>query len=313
MQEEPHDCPGTESEVAGQSSACQGCPNQSICSDPNRKSAQNAEQKAMVVEAMKDVRQKLLILSGKGGVGKSTVTMLLTRYFAQLYPARNYGILDVDICGPSQPRLMGVQDEEVHQSGTGWSPVDVEDNICLMSVGFLLESPDNAIIWRGPKKDGMIRQFLSNVEWGALDMLLLDTPPGTSDEHLSIISYLRDENQPDSLKAVIVTTPQEVALLDVRKQINFCRKLNIAIIGVIENMSIFCCGHCGQESSIFPANTGGAKAMCKEMEVTYLGALPLDPTLTKACDEGRDMSTFKSSILEAVASICKLINSTWST
>lgn len=311
MQQEPHNCPGTQSKEAGQSNACQGCPNQSICSDPKRRMEQGLEEKAMVTEAMKDVRHKLLVLSGKGGVGKSTVTMLLTRYMAQFFPARNFGILDVDICGPSQPRLMGVQGEEVHQSASGWSPVDVEDNVCLMSVGFLLESQDDAIIWRGPKKNGMIRQFLSDVDWGALDLLVLDTPPGTSDEHLSVLSYLRDDSQPDSLKAVVVTTPQEVALLDVRKEINFCRKQNIPIIGIIENMSVFCCEHCGQESSIFPANTGGAKAMCQEMEVPYLGALPLDPAVTRACDSGQDMTGYHSATIDAIADICKAINASW--
>lgn len=311
MQEEPHNCPGTESVEAGQSSACQGCPNQSICSDPNRKAGQSADEKARVAEAMKDIRRKLVILSGKGGVGKSTVTMLLARYLAQRYPAQNFGILDVDICGPSQPRLMGVLEEEVHQSGTGWSPVDVEDNICLMSIGFLLQSPDDAIIWRGPKKNGMIRQFLTEVDWGTLDLLLLDTPPGTSDEHLSVFSYLRDDKQPDNLKALLVTTPQEVSLLDVRKEINFCLKQNIPIIGVVENMSVFCCEHCGHEEEIFPANTSGAKAMCEEMKVPFLGSLPLDPNVTKAADSGQDMTTYNSATIDSLANICDQIYSSW--
>ncbi|XP_054744819.1 cytosolic Fe-S cluster assembly factor NUBP1 homolog [Anastrepha obliqua] len=306
MQAEPENCPGVGTENAGKASACAGCPNQRLCSDPNTKMEDPG--KALVAESMREVKQKLLVLSGKGGVGKSTVTTLLSRYLARTYPDRNFGVLDVDICGPSQPRLLGVEGENVHQSGSGWSPVGVDDNLCLMSIGFLLDSPDNAIIWRGPKKNGMIRQFLSEVDWGQLDLLLLDTPPGTSDEHLSVVSYLRDDSDKETLHALIVTTPQEVSLLDVRKEINFCKKQRIPILGVVENMSAFRCGHCGQTSEIFPAKTGGAAAMCAEMEVPYLGALPLDPEVTKACDTGEDITSMKNSTIEALAGICKKIS-----
>ncbi|XP_075152447.1 NUBP iron-sulfur cluster assembly factor 1 [Haematobia irritans] len=305
MMPEPENCPGTQSANAGLGSACQGCPNQQICSDPNKKLEDPG--KALVAEAMKDVRNKLLILSGKGGVGKSTVTMLISRYLARNYNEKNFGVLDIDICGPSQPRLLGVEGENVHQSGSGWSPVGVDDNICLMSIGFLLGSPDDAIIWRGPKKNGMIRQFLSEVDWGNLDLLILDTPPGTSDEHLSVVSYLRNDQDPNSLKAIIVTTPQEISLLDVRKEINFCKKQRIEILGVVENMSIFRCGHCGNTSEIFPAKTGGARAMCEEMQVPFLGSLPLDPELTKACDKGEDITTLRNATTEALEEICKNI------
>lgn len=161
----------------------------------------------------------------------------------------------------------------------------VEDNLSVMSIGFLLSSPDDAIIWRGPKKNGMIRQFLSEVDWGNLDYLLMDTPPGTSDEHLSASTYL---SKADLTGAIIVTTPQEVALLDVRKEIDFCRKVNIKVLGVVENMSLFVCPCCKSQSEIFPANTGGAKKMCLDMDVPYLGNLPLDPKLARCCDEGKD-------------------------
>ncbi|XP_036329148.1 cytosolic Fe-S cluster assembly factor NUBP1 homolog [Rhagoletis pomonella] len=305
MQEEPENCPGVGTENAGKASACAGCPNQRLCSDPNTKVEDPG--KALVAQSMREVKQKLLVLSGKGGVGKSTVTTLLSRYLARVYSDRNFGVLDVDICGPSQPRLLGVEGENVHQSGSGWSPVGVDDNLCLMSIGFLLGSPDDAIIWRGPKKNGMIRQFLSEVDWGQLDLLILDTPPGTSDEHLSIVSYLRDDSAPNTLYALIVTTPQEVSLLDVRKEINFCKKQRIPILGVVENMSAFRCGHCGQTSEIFPAKTGGAAVMCAEMEVPYLGALPLDPQVTKACDTGEDITDIKNSTVDALANICQKI------
>lgn len=227
-----------------------------------------------------------MILSGKGGVGKSTVTALLSRAMAMANNDLNFGVLDVDICGPSQPRVFGVIGEQVHQSGSGWSPVYIEDNLSLMSIGFLLPSQDDAIIWRGPKKNGMIRQFLSEVDWGQLDYLILDTPPGTSDEHLSVSTYLTGAG--GNWGAILVTTPQEVALLDVRKEIMFCKKLEIPIVGVIENMSSFVCPKCTVQSVIFPAKTGGAEKMCQEMEVPFLGKLPLDQRLAKCCDEGKN-------------------------
>uniref|UniRef100_A0A182RMQ8 Cytosolic Fe-S cluster assembly factor NUBP1 homolog n=1 Tax=Anopheles funestus TaxID=62324 RepID=A0A182RMQ8_ANOFN len=282
----PAHCPGTQSEDAGKASACAGCPNQQVCVT-GPKGPDPAI--ALVKEKLSDVRNKLLVLSGKGGVGKSTVTALLSRAMAHRNPDQNFGVLDIDICGPSQPRVLGVLGEQVHQSGSGWSPVYIEDNLSLMSIGFLLGSPDDAIIWRGPKKNGMIRQFLTEVDWGQLDYLLLDTPPGTSDEHLSATTFLKGTD--GSWGAILVTTPQEVALLDVRKEISFCKKLAIPVVGVIENMTAFVCPKCTTETRIFPARTGGAEQMCTEMEVPYLGQLPLDPRLTKCCDEGKDFVT----------------------
>lgn len=277
-------CPGTSSSTAGKVSACAGCPNQQICSSGK---ASGPDPSIELVNArLSDVKFKLMILSGKGGVGKSTVTTLLSRTFSHKYEDKNFGVLDIDICGPSQPRMFGVNNEQVHQSGSGWSPVYVDDNLSVMSIGFLLGSPDDAIIWRGPKKNGMIRQFLSEVDWGQLDYLILDTPPGTSDEHLSAATYLT--NTTGNWGAILVTTPQEVSLLDVRKEISFCRKMKVPIVGVIENMSIFVCPKCSTRSEIFPALTGGAKLMCEQMNVEFLGSLPIDPKLTKSCDEGLD-------------------------
>lgn len=229
-----------------------------------------------------------MILSGKGGVGKSTTTALVSRAFAQMNPDMNFGVLDIDICGPSQPRVFGVIGEQVHQSGSGWSPVYIDDNISLMSIGFLLGSPDDAVIWRGPKKNGMIRQFLSEVDWGQLDYLIIDTPPGTSDEHLSATTYLSETG--GSWGAVLVTTPQEVSLLDVRKQINFCKKMKVPLVGVIENMSTFVCPKCTTESKIFPnsSHSDPTELMCSEMDVKFLGKLPLDPRITRCCDEGKN-------------------------
>ncbi|CAH1400408.1 unnamed protein product [Nezara viridula] len=279
----PEHCPGTQSDSAGKSSACAGCPNQSICASGVARGPDVGAE--MVKAKMSFVKHKIFILSGKGGVGKSTVTSLLGRALAARFPEKNIGIVDIDICGPSMPRIMGLLNEQVHQSGSGWCPVYVEENLAVMSIGFLLSSPDDSVIWRGPKKNNMIRQFLSETDWGedGLDFMLLDAPPGTSDEHLASTGYLKPTG---NTSAIIVTTPPELALLDVRKEIDFCRKVGLNILGVVENMSPFVCPKCHVASDIFPKNTGGGEKMCKEMEVPYLGRLPLDPMLGKACDEG---------------------------
>ena len=161
------------------------------------------------------------------------------------------GVLDIDLTGPSMPQMMGVEQETIHSSGTGWSPVFVLDNLSIMSIQFMLPNRDDAIIWRGPKKNGLIKKFLKDVDWGDLDFLLCDTPPGTSDEHLTIISLLKDSNIDG---AIVVTTPQEVALLDVRREIQFCQKAGIKLLGLVENMSGFVCPHCTMESQIFQAS-----------------------------------------------------------
>ncbi|XP_075224914.1 NUBP iron-sulfur cluster assembly factor 1 [Lycorma delicatula] len=283
----PEHCPGTQSVTAGKASACRGCPNQGLCASG---AARGPDLGAELVKGrLASVQHKLLVLSGKGGVGKSTFTSLLARTLAAEDPNCNVAVLDVDVCGPSVPRIMGALDEQVHQSGSGWSPVFIEDNLALMSIGFLLATPDDAVIWRGPKKNGMIRQFLSEVDWGdSVDYLVLDTPPGTSDEHLSSVNYLKGLG---GLSAVILTTPQEVSLLDVRKEIDFCRKVGLKVAGIVENMSAFVCPKCKTETEIFPANTGGACKMANEFSVPFLGSIPLDPLLARCCDEGRNYLT----------------------
>ena len=197
-----------------------------------------------VSRKLKGVKNVIIVLSGKGGVGKSTVATQLALTLAQDSEI-DVGLLDIDICGPSVPRMLGMEGNDVHRSNTGWSPVYLEDNFAVMSIGFMLPNKDDPVIWRGPRKDGLIRQFLTDVMWEGLDYLIIDTPPGTSDEHISIINYLQKTNL---LGAVIVTTPQEVALLDVRKEVNFIKKTNTALLGVVENMSGFVCPNCACES-----------------------------------------------------------------
>lgn len=281
--EAPADCPGTQSSDAGKAAACAGCPNQAVCASGMPRAPDPAI--AAVKERMANVAHKILVLSGKGGVGKSSFSACLARGLAT-NDQLQIGLLDIDICGPSIPKLMGLDREQVHQSGSGWSPVYTDDNLGVMSVGFLLASPDDAVIWRGPKKNGLIKQFLRDVDWGTLDYLIVDTPPGTSDEHLSIVQYLSGCHLDG---AVVITTPQEVSLMDVRKEINFCHKVNLPIIGVVENMSVFVCPKCKAQSQIFPPTTGGAEKMATDMGVNFLGSLPLDPALGKCCDEGKSL------------------------
>jgi len=293
----PEHCPGTESKDAGNASACQGCPNQKICASAVPKGPDPDVN--VIAERLRNVKRKILILSGKGGVGKSTVSSMLARGLTTLSKnvenngmesseEVNVGVLDIDLCGPSLPRIFGVEGEQVHRSGSGWSPVYVEDNLSLMSAGFLLPSLDSAVIWRGPKKNGLIKQLLRDVDWGEgdLDYLIIDTPPGTGDEHLSITQYMREAKLDG---AIVVTTPQEIALLDVRKQISFCRKVDLPILGIIENMSVFICPTCNYASSILPNSTGGAEKLCQDTGLKLIGKVPLDPTIGQFCDEGKNL------------------------
>lgn len=276
---EPEHCPGPESEQAGSASQCDGCPNQAICASAPKGPDPDIP---LISARLENVKHKILVLSGKGGVGKSTFTTMLAHAFAT--NEESYvGIMDADITGPSTAKMLGVERETVHVSSTGLSPVGVTDNLSVMSIQFLLPDRDAAIIWRGPKKNGLIKKFLKDVDWGDLDFLFVDTPPGTSDEHLSVNSYLKESGIDG---AVVVTTPQEVALLDVRKEIDFCRKAGIKVLGLAENMSGFVCPKCKGESEIFRASTGGGRALAKEMGIPFLGAVPLDPRIRMACDYG---------------------------
>jgi len=273
----PEHCPGTDSYLAGKVDACAGCPNQQICATNTPIPSDPAIQ-----QRIRSVAHKILVLSGKGGVGKSTFTAQLAWAFAADTNVQT-GILDVDICGPSIPTILGIASEQVHTSADGWSPVYVQENLAVMSVGFMLPSSRDAVMWRGPKKNGLIAQFLKDVDWGDLDYLVIDTPPGTSDEHLSIVQYLKDSHIDG---AVLITTPQEVALQDVHKEIDFCRKVGLPIIGLVENMSAFVCPNCKTTSQIFKPSTGGAERLAKQTGIELLGKVPLDPRIGKSADYG---------------------------
>jgi Mrp family chromosome partitioning ATPase len=218
-----------------------------------------------------------MVLSGKGGVGKSTVAVNLAT--ALMLSGKRVGLLDVDMHGPSIPTLLGLERETLQGCEGGLLPVDL-GAMKVMSLGFLLRNQDDAVIWRGPMKANVIKQFLKDVVWGDLDYLVIDSPPGTGDEPLSICQLIGTLDG-----AVIVTTPQRVAAVDVRKSITFCRQLQVPVLGVVENMSGFTCPKCGEVTRILCS--GGGRRIAEDMEVPFLGSIPMDPKIAEACDSGR--------------------------
>lgn len=241
-----------------------------------------------------------LFSRSQGGVGKSTLAAQLSLCLST-EAHLDVGLLDVDVCGPSAPQMLGVAGEEVRMSNSGWSPVYVEENLSVMSIGFMLPSKDDAVIWRGVRKTGLIKQFLRDVDWGELDYLVVDAPPGTSDEHISLVQYMKECNVDGAL---IVTTPQEVSLLDVRKEISFCAKSGTKVLGVVENMSGFVCPHCDGCTDVFFPSSGGAEKMCAELGVPFLGRVPLDPGISRAGELGQ--SAFRKDGATASAGVVAL-------
>ncbi|MGB9892632.1 MULTISPECIES: Mrp/NBP35 family ATP-binding protein [Thermodesulfovibrio] len=229
------------------------------------------------------IKKKILVLSGKGGVGKSTVSTNLATGLAK--KGYHVGLLDIDIHGPNIPNMLGLQGHSPLVTDMGLFPLKVFDNLQVISIGFFLEEKDTPVVWRGPLKHRMIEQFLSDVRWGELDYLVVDSPPGTGDEIISIVQLLDNVDG-----AVIVATPQEVALADVRRSIKFCKEASIPIIGIVENMSGFVCPHCGNTVEIF--KTGGAEKLAEEYKVPFLGKIPVDPQIVKAGDEGKPMMIY---------------------
>jgi len=236
-----------------------------------------AEQE-QIKQNIKHIKHQILVLSGKGGVGKSTVAVNLAVSLA--LAGKKVGLLDIDIHGPSIPKILNLEGETIQAVGDVILPVEMVENLKVMSIGFLLRESSDAVIWRGPMKYQMIKQFLKDVKWGNLDFLIVDSPPGTGDEPLSVVQLLENADG-----AIIVTTPQEVALSDVRKCISFCRSLNLTVIGVLENMSGFVCPKCGERTDIF--KSGGGREMANQMNMPFLGRIPIDPQIVHACDSGQ--------------------------
>ena len=245
--------------------------------DENKQKQIQAEQDS-IRRRIKQIKRKILILSGKGGVGKSTVAVNLAVSLA--LSGKRVGLLDIDIHGPSIPKILNLEGRRVQSVEDALLPIEILEKLKVMSIGFLLRDRDDAVIWRGPMKYQMIKQFLKDVQWGDLDFLIVDSPPGTGDEPLSVVQLLENADG-----AIIVTTPQDVALSDVRKGITFCRNLSLPVIGVLENMSGFVCPQCGERTDIF--KSGGGERMAGQMDVPFLGRIPIDPQIVQACDSGR--------------------------
>jgi ATP-binding protein involved in chromosome partitioning len=277
-------CPsGADPRTCGSdASSCSGC-------SPSQQEEKSQEEKNLT-RALKRIRHKLVVMSGKGGVGKSSVAVTLALSLAR----RGYkvGLMDVDLHGPNVLRMLGLQQPLDLQHAQFPLPPDLFDTLRVISIEMLMRDRDMAVIWRGPLKHQLIRQFLTEVQWDDLDYLVVDCPPGTGDEPMSVAQTITDA------KAVIVTTPQEISLADVRKSLNFCQKINMEVMGIIENMSGYYCPHCGKELPLF--KRGGGEIVARDAKVPFLGALPFDPEMVEAADQGKLLEIKDSSFFKAL-------------
>ena len=260
---------------------CDSCSTANECADP-RKERYDEEQRLKL--KMRKIKHKIAIISGKGGVGKSTVTVNLAMAFAMHGYAKRVGILDADITGPCVPKMLGLHGQRLPASPAGIFPALGPLGIKVVSMDFLLPSDESPVIWRGPLKMRAISQFLSDIVWGELEFLFIDLPPGTGDEPLSIMQLI-----PEMDGVVIVTIASEVSQIVVKKAVTFSRKLGIPVIGVIENMSGFVCPKCGTEIDIF--KVGGGKRIAEDLSIPFLGSIPLDPEICRDSDNGMPFIT----------------------
>jgi Mrp family chromosome partitioning ATPase len=252
---------------------CETCNQSSSCSQKEKE----AHAQERLKSRLSHIKHRILVMSGKGGVGKSTVSTNLA--VALSADGFSVGLMDADIHGPNIPKMLGIESSQVIGSGQGMIPVEVFPNLKVMSMAFFIGDRDNPVVWRGPLKHSAISQFVGEVEWGTLDFLIVDLPPGTGDEPLSVAHVIKDVDG-----AVIVTTPQDVALLDSRKAVTFSRMLSIPVIGIVENMSGLICPHCDKEISIF--KKGGGERAARDLGVPFLGRIPIDPEMVTDCDRG---------------------------
>jgi len=238
----------------------------------------NQEMNEKLKKNLGNIKHKILVLSNKGGVGKSSVSVNLSCVLAE----KDYrvGILDADLHGPSVAMMLGFGGEKLTGENGQIKPIQVKENLLAISMASLIKTPDTPLVWRGPLKGVAIKQFLAEVNWGELDFLIIDSPPGTGDEPLSVCQLI-----PELDGGVIVTTPQEIALSDSRKCIRFLKDINIPVLGIIENMSGFRCPHCGKEIDLF--RIGGGKKAAQDFDVPFLGAIPIDEEIVKSADQGK--------------------------
>jgi len=255
-----------------------------------------------IAQRMKEITYKIVVMSNKGGVGKSTITTNLGVALAR--KGFKVGIADADIHGPNIPMMLGVEGKRLKGSGDGVMPLEVMPNLKVASLSFLIEDPSMPVIWRDAAKWDFLCELMGSVCWGSLDFLLVDLPPGTGNEAISIIELIGKVDG-----AVIVTTPQDVVLLDVKKAVFFSRDSNVPIIGIVENMSGLKCPHCHENIDVF--KTGGGAKICMELGVTFLGKIPLDPAITEKCDSGEAFvaaypSSVAAKVFDEIASKCEV-------
>ncbi len=243
---------------------------------PEKIAVATKEEEVKVSKALARIKKRILVFSGKGGVGKSTVAANLALSIS--LRGKKVGALDVDIHGPNLAKMLGVEHKKLDVCSRGIKPVQVNDNLKVVSMSFLLQDPDLPVIWRGPMKMKVIQQFLGDVDWGDLDWLIIDSPPGTGDEPLSVAQLI------PATGALIVTTPQQVSVLDSRKAVVFAMKLNLRILGIIENMSGLTCPHCSRRIDLF--KVGGGERAAADLQVPFLGRIPIDPQIVIWGDEG---------------------------
>jgi Mrp family chromosome partitioning ATPase len=247
------------------------------CDSPHQHDQQALKEEQQIQAALQAIRHKLVVMSGKGGVGKSSVSVSLALQLAQR--GLRVGLMDADLHGPDILRMLGLKEPVDFATGQFLSPGGTLENLKIMSIEALMQDRDSAVIWRGPLKHSIIKQFLTEIKWGQLDYLVIDVPPGTGDEPLSIAQIIPDA------QAVIVTTPQEISLADVRKSINFCHAVKMTILGLVENMSSLVCPECHKPIPLF--QSGGGERTAKKMGLTLLGELPFDHQVVEAADTGK--------------------------
>ena len=245
--------------------------------DEKRQSEVRRQQDVVIRATLSQIKNKYLVMSGKGGVGKSSLAVNLAVYLAE--KGNKVGLLDIDLHGPSVPRMLGLSGRMEVGSDRRILPQAWSPKLAVVSIESMLKERDEAVIWRGPKKLNAIRQFISDVSWGPLDYLFIDSPPGTGDELLTVARII------PTAQAIVVTTPQEISLADVRKSIYFLKRLNLEAAGLVENMSGFVCPHCGEATDLF--GRGGGRTLTEAADLTFLGAVPLEPGVVQAADAGR--------------------------
>ena len=275
----------------------QGCNHDCANCNLHKTEKECADEKRFADEMAK-IKHKIVVLSGKGGVGKSTVAVNLA--FGLALDGFSVGLVDVDFHGPSIPTMLGIKGSDVLGMDDRILPVEVA-GVKAMSIELFLKDADTALIWRGPMKNAAIKQFLQDVNWGELDYLIVDCPPGTGDEPLGVIQMLQGD-----VRGLVVTTPQEVAASDVRKSLAFCKTVQLPVAGVVENMSGFVCPHCGEVTYVF--NQGGGRKLAEDAGVPFLGALPLDPLVGQVGDEGKPFVMYhKTPVAQAFRGVVEAI------